>query len=201
MEVIKTMRRAATCSRPRAGLAAVILICIVLAPGAIATAHAQVQEYALKAAFLLKFGLYVEWPSTAFSSPTSPFNLCIAGQNPFGDSLDKAVADERINGHNVVIRQLKTVGRDSGCHILYIGDSDAQHVAQILATVHGSSVLTVSDARGYGSDSGIIDFVIVNDRVRFYIDDESAAQNGLVISSKLLSLALNVKRRSSKEER
>jgi len=197
MEVIKTMRRAATCSRPRAGLAAVILICIVLAPGAIATAHAQVQEYALKAAFLLKFGLYVEWPSTAFSSPTSPFNLCIAGQNPFGDSLDKAAADERINGHNVVIHQLKTVGRDSGCHILYIGDSDAQHVAQIIAAVHGSSVLTVSDASG----AGIIDFVIVNDRVRFYIDDERAAQNGLVISSKLLGLALNVKRRSSKEER
>ncbi len=193
------MRRAATCSRPRAGLAAVALICIVLAPGAIATAHAQVQEYALKAAFLLKFGLYVEWPSTAFSSPTSPFNLCIAGQNPFGDSLDKAAADERINGHNVVIRQLKTIGRDSGCHILYIGDSDAQHVAQIIAAVHGSSVLTVSDARGSGA--GIIDFVIVNDRVRFYIDDESAAQNGLVISSKLLGLALNVKRRSSKEER
>ncbi|MGB7541430.1 MAG: YfiR family protein, partial [Burkholderiales bacterium] len=189
MELLRILRRAVTRFSPRADLVAVAFICIALTPGVIATAHAQVQEYALKAAFLSKFGLYVEWPSSAFSSPTSPFNLCVAGQDPFGESLDKAVAGERINGHNVVIRRLKTVGRESGCHILYIGGSDAQRGVQVIETVRGSSALTVSDARGSGSGTGIIDFVITDNRVRFDIDDEAAAQNGLVISSKLLSLA------------
>lgn len=201
MELLRILRRAVTRLGPRADLAAVALISIALTPGVIATAHAQVQEYALKAAFLYKFGLYVEWPSSAFPSPASPVNLCVAGQDPFGESLDKAVAGERINGRNVVIRRLKTVGRDSGCHILYIGASDAQRGAQIIEAVRGSSVLTVSDARGSGSGAGIIDFVISDNRVRFDIDDEAAAQNGLVISSKLMSLALNVKRRTSKEGR
>lgn len=201
MEPLRNLRRAVTRFDPRADLVAFAFICIALTPGAIATAHAGVQEYALKAAFLYKFGLYVEWPSSAFSSSTSPINLCVAGQDPFGESLDKMVAGERINGRNVVIRRLKTVGRDSGCHILYIGGSDAQRGAQIIEDVRGNSVLTVSDARGSGSGAGIIDFVIADNRVRFDIDDEAAAQNGLVISSKLLSLALNVKRRSLKEER
>lgn len=202
MELLRVLRRAVTRFNPRADLAALACICIALTPGAIATAHAQVQvqEYALKAAFLYKFGLFVEWPSSAFSSPTSPFNLCVAEEDPFGKSLDKAVAGERINGRNVVIRRLKTVGRDSGCHILYIGGSDAQRGAQIIEAVRGSGVLTVSDVRGSTSGAGIIDFVIKNNRVRFDIDDEAAAQNGLVISSKLLSLALNVKRRASSKE-
>ena len=69
-----------------------------------------------------------------------------------------------------------------------------------METVHGSNVLTVSDTGGAG-ETGIIDFVIVNNRVRFNIDDEAAAQNGLVISSKLMSLALNVKRRTSQGAR
>lgn len=205
MELLRVLRRAVARHDPRADLAAAGLICLALMPGAIATAHAQVQvqvqEYALKAAFLSKFGLYVEWPSSAFSSPTSPFNLCVAGDDPFGKLLDKAVAGERINGRNVVIRRLKTVGRDSGCHLLYIGGSDAQSGVQIIEAVRGSSVLTVSGVRGYGSGAGIIDFVISDNRVRFDIDDEAAAQNGLVISSKLMSLALNVKRRTSKEGR
>lgn len=200
MELLRILGRAITRFNPRADLAALAFICIVLIPGAIATAHAQVQEYALKAAFLSKFRLYVEWPSSAFSSPTSPLNLCVAGQDPFGESLDKAVAGEGINGRNVVIRRLKTVGRDSGCHILYIGGSDAQRGAQIIEAIRGSSVLTVSDTGGSGSSAGIIDFVIKDNRVRFNIDDEAAAQNGLVISSKLLNLALNVKRRESSKE-
>lgn len=200
MELLSILRRAVTRFNPRADLAALAFICIVLIPGAIATAHAEVEEYALKAASLSKFGRYVEWPDSAFSSPTGSFNLCVAGEDPFGEFLDKAVAGERINGHGIVIRRLKTVGRDSGCHILYIGGSDAQRGVQIIEAVRGSSVLTVSDTRGHGSSAGIINFVIKDNRVRFEIDDEAAAQNELVISSKLLSLALNVKRRASKQE-
>jgi len=174
---------------------------MALALAAINTAHAQVEEYAVKAAFLYKFGLFVEWPNSAFSSPASPVNLCIVGEDPFGKSLVTVVAGAQVNGHNVVIRRLQKVGRNPSCHILYVGGSGEQSRAQIIETVRGSNVLTVSDGRGSGSDSGIINFVIADNRVRFDIDVEAAAQNGLVISSKLLSLALNVKRRDSNENR
>jgi hypothetical protein len=55
-------------------------------------------------------------------------------------------------------------------------------------------VLTVSDVRGLG----IINFVVKDNRVRFDVDDEAAAQSGLTISSKLLGFALNVKPRKGK---
>jgi hypothetical protein len=152
-------------------------------------------EYGVKAAFLYKFGSYVEWPATAFASPTSPLNLCIMGNvDDFGATLEKVIGKESINGRGVIVRQIKSVERDNGCHILYIDASESRHAGQIVETVRGSHVLTVSDA----GSAGIIDFVISNNRVRFNIDDEAAAQNGLVISSKLLSVALKVKRRASK---
>lgn len=154
-------------------------------------------EYGVKAAFLTKFGSYVEWPETAFASPTSPFNLCLTGSaDQFGSTLEKVLSGESINGRGVVIRRINTVERNAGCHILYIGASESQRAAQIIESVRGNNVLTVGD----GGSNGIIDFVVTNNRVRFNIDDEAAAQNGLVISSRLLSLALNVKRRSSKGE-
>lgn len=199
MELLKSLRRAATRFNPRADLTALGLICIALASGAIATAHAQADENVVKAALLSKFGLYVEWPSSTFAAPASPVNLCVAGDDPFGETLDKVVAGARIEGRNVVIRRLKTVRRDSGCHILYIGSSDAQRGAQIIDAVRGSSVLTVSDA-GSRPGAGIIDFVVNENRVRFDIDEAAAAENGLVISSKLMSLAVNVKRRAPSKE-
>ena len=47
-------------------------------------AAAEPLEYAVKAAYLTKFGIYVEWPGLA---PGAPLNLCIAGADPFGKAL------------------------------------------------------------------------------------------------------------------
>jgi YfiR/HmsC-like len=170
--------------------------CMLLAP----TVRAQVDEYAVEAAFLYKFGLFVEWPDSAFSSPASPVNLCIVGDDPFGKSLDTVVAGAQVKGRNVVVRRLQTVGRNPSCHILYAGGSEEQSKAQIIQTVRGSNVLTVSDGQESEPDTAIINFVIADKRVRFDIDDEAAAENNMLISSQLMNLALNVKRHTPKEE-
>jgi uncharacterized protein DUF4154 len=194
MEILNSRRRISGL-RPRLALI-LLMLGLVLLPARTATADESL-EYGVKAAFLYKFGFYVEWPATAFATPASPINLCIAGsEDPFGSALEKAGSGESVNGRSIIVRRIKIVERVSGCHILYIGVAQAHQSAQILDAVRGSNVLTVSDAGGSGS-AGIIDFVIVNNRVRFNIDDEAAAQNGLVISSKLMSLALNIKRRTT----
>lgn len=156
-------------------------------------------EYPIKAAYLYKFGNYVEWPKPAFSSAGSPLNLCVVGDDPFGPLLDSAVEGQRIEGRAIALRRLKSVGRDSGCHILYLGVADPQRAGQVLETVRGESVLIVSDA-GSGAP-GMIQFVLRDNRVRFNIDDDMARSSGLTISSKLLSLAVTVKSRSSGEAR
>lgn len=152
-------------------------------------------EYGVKAAFLYKFGSYVEWPSTAFESPNSPITLCVLGSNDaFISTLERVVGTESINNRSVIVRPIKTVDRNLGCHILYIDNVDAPYSPHIIDSLRGSSVLTVNN----DGVPGIIDFVISNNRVRFNIDDEAAAQNGLTISSKLLSVALKVKKRGAK---
>ena len=174
-----------------------VIIALTFAVITAANAQSQADEYAIKAAFLYKFGLFVQWSAAAFSSLSSPVNLCIVGEDPFGNSLDTVVAGQQINGRDVVIRRMKTVGPNSPCHILYAGGSEEQSKADILNAVRGHSVLTVTD--GSTSGPGIIHFVVANNRIHFDIDEDAAAQNELVISSQLMNLALNIKRRSKEE--
>lgn len=196
MELLTVMLRVAAQFRSRIQAAMALALCSALTPGWVGAAETELLEYDVKAAYLHKFGLFVEWPSTAFASPASPVNLCVVGEGPIGPILDATASKQRVNEREVIVRRLKTVGRESGCHILYLQDADAQLSGQIIAAVRGSWVLTVTDARGGGGAAkGIINFVIKDNRMRFEIDDEAAAQNGLGISSKLLSLALNVKLR------
>ena len=171
------------------------VLCTVLTAGLAAAAENEPLEFTVKAAYLSKFGLYVEWPNTAFSSASSAFNLCVVGEDPFGAELDKAAANQRIGSRPTVVRRLKTVDRDSACHILYIASADRRSIRQALETVQGGNVLVVSDAASQAAAGSIINFVIKDNRVRFDIDEEAAVKNVLAISSKLLGLALNVKRK------
>ncbi len=152
-------------------------------------------EYDVKAAFLYKFGAYVEWPSAAFEPPSSPLTLCVLGSNDeFISILEKVAGTESINTRSVIVKPIKMVEPNLGCQIVYIDTTEKQRISQAIETLRGSNVLTVSN----GGSAGIINFVISDNRVRFNIDDDAAAQNGLIISSKLLSVALKVKKRTSK---
>jgi prepilin-type processing-associated H-X9-DG protein len=78
---------------------------------------------------------------------------------------------------------------------MFVAGSNAQSVASVLAAVRGTPVLTVTDDQTDPVATGIVNFVLVDGHVRFEIDQRSAADNGLVISSKLLSLATRVRDR------
>jgi hypothetical protein len=146
-------------------------------------------EYAVKAAYLYKFAPFVEWPQTAFAAADSPINICVSGKDPFGQILDQAVAGQRVAGRSIVVRHVTAVVANSGCHVMYVGGSAEQSIAQSLEIVRGQPVLTVSDEAARPADRGIVNFVVDDNRVRFEIDERAAEQSHLTISSKLLSLA------------
>lgn len=177
----------------------VLIACVMaLMPYGAAAIAAESLEYGVKAAFLYKFSAYVDWPQTAFESPASPFTICLADSSEqFNDTLKKVIHGQRVNNRTTVIRQIKAAAEVAGCHILYVGTTNPDRMAEIVEVARGNNVLTVSDSSSQGI---IIDFLIIDNHVRFNIDDEAAAQNALVISSRLLSLAVNVKRRNSGDQ-
>ncbi len=155
-----------------------------------AVAQSGAPEYVIKATYLYKFGPYVEWPEGAFASPDGPLNLCVVGVDPFGGLLDDAIGDQRINGHPMIVRRMARADRSSGCHIAFFARALTDEAGESLAALHGAPVLTVTDGAAPGRLAGIINFVVRDNRVRFEIDAAAATASGLVISSKLLSLAV-----------
>ena len=152
-------------------------------------ARAQPSETAIKAAYLAKFGAYVTWPA-----PSGPIFICAVGRDVFGNALDQAVAGQQIDGRPLIVRKLDSIDRESGCAIAYLAGSPRQSVPAALALLRSTPVLTVTDSR-WSSARGMIHFQVVQDRVRFHIDDRAAAESRLDISSKLLALALSVRGR------
>lgn len=173
----------------RAPLAASIL---VLAAAPAAAAQDRALEYQVKAAFLYQFGSFVDWPQAAFPDARSPVQLCVVGHDPFGRTLDRLVQGQTVNRRPLAIRRIDTVSPVSGCHIAYLGGSESQSPSAGARALAGSPVLTV--AEGSEGARAAIQFVLRANRVRFRADQRVASAAGLSISSKLLSLAVEVER-------
>ena len=148
-------------------------------------------EYPVKAAYLAKFAPFIDWPPTAFASPGAPLNICVLGHDPFAGALDRAAAAEQ-GQRPLAVRHLSSPDLAAACQILYLADDSA--VAGLSPALRTMPIVTVTEA---GHGDGIISFVIEANHVRFDIDDDAAQRSGLRISSKLLSLAHAVKRRSN----
>lgn len=154
-------------------------------------AQVAASEYDVKAAFLMNFTKFVEWPPAAFSSDTSML-LCVLGEDPFGKSLE-LVSDEQIAGRKVQLLRIREMPEPEGCQIVFVSRSEKRRLPEVLAHLRGAPVLTVADTGGFLEQGGIINFTLEGSKVRFEINQEAAERAGIKISSKLLRLATRVK--------
>jgi hypothetical protein len=172
-------------------LAAALGMMITLAGPSVPSTADLPLEAAVKASFIYRFAPFVQWPESAFDGPNDPLIICLIGHDPFGRILDDAVRGQQINGRPVSVRRISEIKPEPACHILFAsGGEDSQEMLQMVAN---QPVLTVTDENS-GLTGGIIHFVTIGDRLRFTIDQSSAQQSGIAISSKLLGLAVNVTR-------
>jgi hypothetical protein len=143
-------------------------------------------EYQVKAAFLLNFIKFVEWPESAFEDAASPMSICVLGEDPFGSGLDRIVKAEVVNGRSVTVRRLKRAPAPKSCQVLFLASPNRE-----LETL-AAPVLTVGEGERFLREGGIIRFVIENRRVRFDVNQTAAEKAGLKISSKLMTVARSV---------
>lgn len=157
-------------------------------------------EYQVKAAFLCNFAKFIEWPDESITDSNTTMNLFVLGEDPFGSDLD-AIQGMAIRGRTLVIKRIKSLRDMHHCHMLFICDSEKDRLEQILKSLKGLSVLTISDQEGFGQRGVIINFYIRERKVRFEINMETAKRVGLKISSKLLQLGKIVYSAPSEKEK
>jgi hypothetical protein len=146
-------------------------------------------EYHVKAAFLYNFAKFVEWPSGTFVNAKDPITICVYGHDPFGHSLEQAIAGRAIASRSLAIRNIASVQQIAGCQILFIGTTEAKRVVSILLDIHAPGILTIEESDASGADGEVINLRLEGDKVRFDINVEAADRAKLRISSHLLGLA------------
>ncbi|GJL78061.1 MAG: hypothetical protein NPINA01_10500 [Nitrospinaceae bacterium] len=148
------------------------------------------REYVLKAGYIYNFTKFIKWPEKAnLAIENRGLNFCLAGEDPFGNLLDKFRTKLKKKNRNLVLKPQVTIEEMPQCHILFVSQSEKSRVSQILQRVRGYPVLVIGDTPGFGVKGVGINFYIQGNKIRFEINREALERSGLVASSELLSLA------------
>lgn len=152
----------------------------LLGCGSVALCGQTASEYDLKAAYLYNFVQFVKWPAGGSGV------VGVLGDDPFGGKLEAALQGK------LSVKRSRKVDDLRNCKVVFIANSERGSVAGILASLAGTSVLTVGESDGFAKQGGIIGFTMEGEKVRFEINTRAAQNGGLAISSRLLKLASRV---------
>jgi YfiR/HmsC-like len=149
-------------------------------------------EYQVKAAYLLNFTRYVDWPSQVFQAPTDPVRVCVLGQDPFGVVLDATMQGKTTQGRPLAVRRVRSSSGAAGCHLVFISRKTWRTLRELPRALRSAGRLTVGESEEFAQAGGVIGFVIRDEAVRFVVNAEARDRAGLRISSRMLSLAAAV---------
>lgn len=158
-----------------------------------ASSDTPATEYEVKAAFIYKFLTFVEWPTQAFESADTPFLIGVVGSDKVAEELALVVANRNANGRPVKARRLQRGDKVADLHAMFIGRAEnAKSAAQWIDAVKARPVLIVSESDDIFVQGSAINFVVIDDKVRFDVALRAAEQANLKISSRLLAVARKV---------
>jgi hypothetical protein len=152
---------------------------------------ARVGEAQIKAAFLCRFGNYVVWPARD-GNHADAFVIAAMTSDAVAEELSLAAVGRTVNGRPIVVRKLAKGGAIDDVSIVFVDRSHASALAETLAATRGLPILTVTESDEAVGAGAMVNFVVVDERVRFDIALQPAEHSSLKISGRLLTLARKV---------
>lgn len=143
----------------------------------------------VKAAFLYHFGTYVQWPDAA---ELEPITIAVLDEPRIAAELAAFVPGRTVQGRPVEVASIGAVEDAGDAEILFIGRAHNDRLATTIARLAGQATLVVTDASDGLEQGSMVNFVLVDSRVRFEISVPRSSDAGLMLSSRLLSAAQRV---------
>ncbi len=155
-----------------------------------AALHSELtNEYQLKAAFTLNFARLTIWPNSLNKS-SKQLLICVIGNETLKSTFSIVNAKD-INGKQSQLKIISRIQDIKKCHILMISGIKQSNMRQIFRLARQLSILTISELPDISHSEAVVNFVNKGNKIKFQISRRNARASDLIISSRLLKLALN----------
>ena len=162
-----------------------LLLCCFAKSALVAQAN---KESNLKAVFIYNFTRYVEWDNL---NDENNFIIGIMGSSALDLAIEVIANTNLVKNKRIILKHFSSPEDISYCHILFIPRNYQFPVRSVIEKVP-KKVLVVGEKQGAATQGASINFILVNDKLKFEINPDAVYDAGLKASSQLLKLAIIV---------
>jgi hypothetical protein len=139
-----------------------------------------------QAMYIYNFLRHINWPENAVGEK---FIIGVYGTSETYDQLVSFTKDRKIGTKIIEVIKVSNTEEASKCQLLFIPFSKSSKIAEIKSSIGNKSCLIVSEKSGTLDSGSAIEFMIVNDRLKFKISEANAKQQRLEVSKALMDMS------------
>lgn len=144
----------------------------------------------LQANYLYNIAKLVEWKDASMRSGN--FVIGVIGGGNVHQELIKQYSTRTIGKQPIEVRKLPRSPDVERCHMLFVGRSDLALLPDIYKRLKGKPTLLVTEYTGALEDGAVVNFVKVDNLLKYEMSLANAQKHGLVVGSTLRNLAHRV---------
>jgi hypothetical protein len=148
---------------------------------------AKAQETKFIALYLYNFTKYIDWPE---EQKKGEFIIGVVGSNQVHAELLQLAQGKPVGTQIISVKNFRSIDEVSGCHILFLSESQSRRVDQAVSKLAQSSPLIVTQMEGATLFGSAINFVIRDETMKFELKKTNAIKYGLRVHSRLDNLAI-----------
>ncbi len=140
----------------------------------------------VKAAYIYNFAKLIDWPS---SNKKGNFIIGVYGQTNVYQELIKKYSAKRIGTQDIEIKKLSETPDVGEVHVLFIAEDNTKDLEAILNFIEFEPVLVITEAKKTLNRGSVINFLIIDNSLKFELNISEAQNRQLIIGSRLKDLA------------
>lgn len=143
----------------------------------------------IKASYIYNFAKLVDWPD---DQKRGNFVIGVMGGSSMYQQLVTKYNGKSIGVQPVEIRKITNSQNFSKCHVLFVDRDYGPSLPTVSDNLKDQSTLLIAHRTGALAEGAAINFVVVDNNLKFELSVPNAEKRNLFVGSTLKSLALHV---------
>jgi hypothetical protein len=145
------------------------------------------QDYKFHSVFIYNFTKYVEWPD---SYKQGDFVIGVLGKTQLTDYLDAMAKTKSVGSQPMALEKYNPPSSIDKCNILFVPVDQSDKLPEVVSKLDGKPTLIITEKEGLGSAGSGINFIQVDGRWKFELNESAITAHNLKVSGELKRLAI-----------
>lgn len=136
--------------------------------------------------FIYNFTRLVEWPG---EYKNGEFTIGVLGSSDVFNELKNYTGTKMVGNQPIKVLKFNSAAEVTKCHMLFVGYGKTKELPDVMTKLGGGSTLLITENRAAIDKGAAVNFVVIEDKLRFELKTSNATSVGLKVHSTFENMA------------